>query len=568
MIKRIIISILSVIMVAATLCGCSFFTINSERNMKQVVAQVASYDISTSVRNENDETEIKVYTAKENTIYKLDLMEYIENNRESLSSSFSNDAEGMVRYVIRMMLNTRLVLNEVEALIDAGRIEWGLTQENTVKKSLYQVIDSTLISLKNDILSERNEETIVSGNESEVNTDTTFPVPEQDDDDDETIQDTEEWEPSISRYPGLNGDGDKRSLEREAMRRFIALLKNRVADDFRVTAEDKAKFEQDDENIDNIIDTKGIEYVYPMIGSTHYMYYISGKSIEQSQKIRELQTYLSNNVTVSDAEVRSAYTNTLNEQRSLYQTNVSAFNTAMSNNTTVLYYPNDNYFYVKHILLPFSDEQTAQLTEYKARSNVSKAEIEAYRNQLVNSIVAYPHVDGENDLSRPMSVDEVLASVRAAMMPLKANTQLADTKFDELIYLYNTDTGAFNNNKGYAVKYKLDEGESETYMQEFADAARYMRENLAVGEVHYEKVVTDYGVHIMYFASTTKVGDVGLYEYTTPGKVQTYYDVLREPIFTARQNAAYNTWQGNVFTVNYNKYTTIYEKRFSDLWGA
>lgn len=567
MFKRIIISILSVIMAATMLCGCSFFTVNSERNMKQVVAQVASYDISTSVRNEKDETEIKVYTTEANTIYKLDLMEYIENNRESLSSSFANDPEGMVRYVMRMMLNTRLVLNEVEALIDAGKIEWGMTQENTVKKSIYQVIDSTLVSLKNDILSERNEESIVTEGDSEVNTDTTFPVPDKDDDD-EAIQDTEVWEPSLSRYPGLSGDRDKRSLEREAMRRFIALLKNRVKDDFRVTAEDKAKFKQDDDAIDEIINTKGIEYVYPMIGSTHYMYYISGNNIVQSQKIRELQTYLSENVSVSDSEVRSAYTSMLNEQRSLYQTNVSAFNTAMSNGTTVLYYPNDNYFYVKHILLPFSDEQTAQLKAYKARIDVSKDEIEAYRNQLVNSIVAYPHVDGENDLSRPMSVDAVLADVRAVMLPLQANTRLADTKFDELIYLYNTDDGAFNNNKGYAVKYKLDDGESETYMQEFADAARYMRENLAVGEVYYEKVVTDYGVHIMYFASTTKVGDVGLYEYTTPGRVQTYYDALREPIFTARQNAAYNTWQGNVFTVNYNKYTTIYEKRFSDIWGA
>lgn len=567
MFKRIIISILSVIMAATMLCGCSFFTVNSERNMKQVVAQVASYDISTSVRNEKDETEIKVYTTEANTIYKLDLLEYIENNRESLSSSFANDPEGMVRYVMRMMLNTRLVLNEVEALIDAGKIEWGMTQENTVKRSIYQVIDSTLISLKNDILSERNEESIVTEGDSEVNTDTTFPVPEQDDDD-ETIQDTEVWEPSLSRYPGLNGDRDKRSLDREAMRRFIALLKNRVADDFRVTAEDKAKFKQDDEKIDDIINTKGIEYVYPIIGSTHYMYYISGNNIVQSQKIRELQTYLSENVSVSDSEVRSTYTSMLNEQRSLYQTNVSAFNTAMSNDTTVLYYPNDNYFYVKHILLPFSDEQTAQLNAYKARIDVSKDEIEAYRNQLVNSIVAYPHVDGENDLSRPMSVDAVLAEVRAAMLPLQANTRLADTKFDELIYQYNTDDGAFGNNKGYAVKYKLDDGEAETYMQEFADAARYMRENLAVGEVYYEKVVTDYGVHIMYFASTTKVGDVGLFDYTTPGRVQTYYDALREPIFTARQNAAYNTWQGNVFTVNYNKYTTIYEKRFSDIWGA
>ena len=31
-----------------------------------------------------------------------------------------------------------------------------------------------------------------------------------------------------------------------------------------------------------------------------------------------------------------------------------------------------------------------------------------------------------------------------------------------------------------------------------------MRKNLKVGDVYYEKVITDYGVHIMYFADTTK----------------------------------------------------------------
>ena len=64
---------------------------------------------------------------------------------------------------------------------------------------------------------------------------------------------------------------------------------------------------------------------------------------------------------------------------------------------------------------------------------------------------------------------------------------------------------------------------------EFADAARDLRKTQAVGQVYqktvggkaqYQKVVTDYGVHIMYFASVTEAGEVSLYSYTrrTPNR--------------------------------------------------
>lgn len=595
MFKRIVIGILAVVLAAFTLCGCSFFTHDNERDMQQVVATVESYTIENTVADEDGEhvRTVKYVTAAQN-IYKRDLVEYVNNNASNLSSSYGSDYEGMYRYAASMLVNMVLVENEVNALIapDCGKIEWGVKQENLIRQSIYSVIDNTLTSLKNNILSERDQESIVTDGDSDINTDTTYPVKSEtvDDDDDEGAFPEKVWEPSKSKYPGLSGDLDTQSLEREAMRRFIALIKSRIEDDFRITSEQRAKFDKEIAAIDNLIETKGIAYVYPVIGNYYYgigeysaddsnvfgyiMYYISGKSIERSQKISSLQEYLSNMVTVNNSEVVSSFTTTLNEQRKQYTTDVSAYDSAMSGgSTTVLYHPNNNYFYVKHILLPFSDEQTDALKAYKASSAITslhedeqKERINEYRERLADSIVAYPHVNGENDLSRPMSVDQVLDHIYSVMRPLEANTQNADLAFDDLIYLYNTDPGAFGNNKGYVVKYKLGEGESETYMQEFADAARHMRDNLEVGQVYYEKVITDYGVHIMYLASVTEVGAVSLYDYTTPGKVQTYYDILEEPINTARTNAAYTTWENNVLSYNYNKHSSLIVDAFSDLW--
>lgn len=588
MFKRIVIGILTVVLAAFTLCGCSFFTHDDERDMQQVIATVESYKIENSIVSKDDElTHIVEYVTPAQTIYKRDLIEYVNNNASNLSSSFGTDYEKLYKYAASMLINMILVENEVNALIapECGKIEWGVKQQNAIKQGIYSVIDNTLTSLKNNILSERDQEQIVTDGDENISTDTTYPVKpaETDDDDDYGAFPEEVWEPSKSKYPGLSGDLDTQSLEREAMRRFIALIKSRIENDFRITAEQRAKFDKEIKAIDNIIDTKGIAYVYPVIGTYplsddsdfgYIMYYISGKSLERSQKITSLQEYLTNAVAVNSSEVVSSYTKTLNEQRALYEADPSAYDSAMSGgNTTVLYHLNNNYFYVKHILLPFSDEQTAALKDYKASAEITslhedeqKERVNDYRDRLAQSIVAYPHENGENDLSRPMSVDQVMDHIYSVMRPLEANTKSADLAFDDLIYLYNTDPGAFDNNKGYVVKYKLDEGESETYMQEFADAARYMRENLAVGQVYYEKVITDYGVHIMYFASTTKQGAVSLYDYTTPGELKTYYDILEEPISTARNNAAYTTWENNVLSYNYNKHSSMYVDAFSNLW--
>lgn len=581
---------------ATLLCGCSAFTHNYDRDYRQVVAHIDSYEItnSVSVYNENGEKVNSTVTKTSDPvdIYKLDLVEFVANNRDSLSQN-ATDAQNLYDNALEMLVNTELVANEVDALIEAGLVAWDktietyktddngnvvmengkpvvsssvktYTQSNAVKKRVYSVIDSTLVTLKNDILEKKDKPGISTTGDSEVSTDTTYPVkPEENDDED--IEDLEPWEPSRSSYPGLSNDPEKNSLDREAIRQFIELLKSRVKDDFRVTEEDRKKFDEDDARFDEIIKTKGYEYIYPMLGDTHYVYYISGKSIERSQKISELQSYLTENVTVDDKEVVSRYENLLNDQKNTYTADASAYKTAMTGNDTVLYHANTNFFYVKHILLPFSDSQKAQLEDYKSRINVTKDQINAFRDYLVDGIVCYPHLYGEDDKSRPMTVKEVMADIKAKMYPLQSDSDIekADLMFDDLIYLYNTDPGAFDNNKGYVVSVNEDDN---SYMEEFTAGALKMRETLKPGEVLYENVVTDYGVHIMYFASVPQVGEVGLYDYTTPGKKETYFDAVKAPITTARQNAAYSTWEGNVLKYNFKTYVTLFENRYKNLW--
>lgn len=594
MLKRISVLILTIALTACMLLGCSFFSHDNERDMQQEVAVVQAYKITNVVLDDNGVGKQYDYDTQAKTIYKRDLAEYVQNNINSLSSSFSGDAEGLYKYAVRMLISLELVTNEVDALIACNKVEWGVTEQNEIRRNIYSIIDNTLLSLQNNILSERGLEQITSIGADSSAASTTYPVkPEVTDnaDDDEVVEpETTVWTPDRVSWPGVNGDSDKRSLEREAMTRFLALIKSRVKDDFRLEKPDrmwlKNKIDAEIKAIDKLIDTQGIEAVYPKLGEYSYpmtdstsefgyiLYYLSGENLERSQKITAMQGYLTDSVTVQYDEVEKSYNTTLNDQRSQYEADIAAYDSAMSGgNTTVLYHANNNYFYVKHILLPFSDDQKEALTNFQNRPDIKnlqadekKAKVEAFRNQLVESIKCYPHLDGEDDLRYPMTVENVMSHVRSVMTPLAGNVQRANDAFNDLIYLYNTDPGAFDNDKGYVVKYQLNEGESETYMQEFADAAREMRRTLEVGQVYAKPVVTDYGVHIMYLSSVVQKGAVGLNDATSPNGSQTYYDLLEEPIKTNRENASYTNWSNNVFSYNYEKHSKTYTDNFKNLW--
>lgn len=70
-------------------------------------------------------------------------------------------------------------------------------------------------------------------------------------------------------------------------------------------------------------------------------------------------------------------------------------------------------------------------------------------------------------------------------------------KINELLFAFSTDSGSLNTFKGYAIKPIPDGGNSEEYMQEFADAGR---ELLKMGDKSYIMVATDYGYHVMFYS--------------------------------------------------------------------
>lgn len=610
--KKLLAIILSVIMCSSLFAGCALIEHNSAKDARQVVAVVDSVE---------DTTNGVAYSSGKRYIYKLDLANACNSYAASYMQNYGLTAKQAVERILDELVTRELLLIEAERMLKQGLIDWTDKEENLKRRNIYAAIDSRLTSLKGDILSDFDESSSDSPDDS-VSSNTTYPVPDAETtDDDYTDYETDErgnikyqdkkdesgntvleqakeadgapmynadgtpvmipvrvpvykkWEPSVADYPGMWGDDDRKSLEKEAVSRFVALIKDLVKDDFKVTKEDKAKFKEDDARIQDVINTKGIEYVYPMLGDTHYMEYLVGVSAKQSILLSLLQQHIVEGVTVTDDEVVDAYQKQLSYQVETYRDNQSAYQSDLSGgNTTMLYMRDDSYFYVKHILLPFSDAQTAYLTAYKNDpKNVGKDYTEMRDTQMVNETKVYPHVNGEDDKTNPKTVAAVFDEIYSAMLATTTAKE-AERLFDEFTYKYNTDPGAFGTGKSYAVKKNDDEGHSG-FMEEFYDGAMKLYDNYKVGDVLPELVVTDYGVHIMYFAQDVNV--IGykrqLGDYLTPGEYATVRDSFRDTIKSTKENNAFTAWQNERITYYQNEENNKvhkYAKRYKSLYEA
>lgn len=571
---RLIICLLLAAVLTFGVTGCALFEHNYDKDYQQVVAVVDSISETRTVEGSE-----KTFVGEEKKIYKSQLVSSLQSNGSNIMSQYGYTLEQATDYLLNVLVYNQLILNEANKLLFFGDIEWDMSDSNAVAQAVYASIDSQLRSIKNEILTEHDEPTQGDAQNSESST--TYPVPEEEEADEE--ENPDKWLPDVNSYPATTGNAAKKSLEREAVRRLVDLFEDAVDGDFIATDKEKEYFKADITKMRDFIAAGQEEKIYPMLydpdydpeagtgNGTYILEYLVGRTARDNRKMTILQEYITDGVYVSDEEVLEQYEAMLETQQNSY-TNATTYNTDMTSDTSVvLYTPNSNYFYVKHILIPFSTQQTDDLTAYKNSGLHTKAEIERYRALLANNIVSYPHVGGENDTSRPMSVNAIFNTIKSSMAQYKYDAREAERLFDSLTYEYNTDTGAFGSVKGYAVKYELADGEAETYMQEFADAAREMYDSLSVGQMYDKMVVTDYGVHIMYLASKTTAGEKkALNDYQTPARRSTFAQLIREQLTSNKEKSIFETWQQETITyyTQVEEKVTKYEKRYKDLYES
>ncbi len=557
--KKIICTILSLMLSVTILSGCNLFVHNYERDYMQVIATIQPITQS-GTREDGSQWS---YTSKKKNIYKTTLVNYLNSNgMTSINAGLS--IELTVNNLMNQIVEMELLLVEADVRLEEGSIAWTLEDIEEVKRSVYSSIDTDLFNIYNQILDERDEPLLTEPKTEE--TKTTYPLFEDDyaAEEEETEKEYytgelgqyhDEWyldtpwyiedeEKYGNTYPGYYGSIKEKSLGREAMKRLITIYKTNAKTLIGLTSAEKKQIKQDIKLIETIEDEQGVEFIYPMLGRTTLMKKLYGDGIIKEKKIEMLEELITRGITASREEVTQKYNNKLDAQMEAYDKDISAYNEAITGDdgTVVLYNPQDNFIYVKQILLPFTAEKQKELQALE--KTVTKAQYEAALAEAVEQTVVYAHVGGEDDRSNPKTVAQVYNEIVSQMAPLQARPMDAERKMNELIYKYGTDPGSFANDLGYAVKYRLDEDEDEAYMEAFAKGAREFRDNsYRVGQLLDHYVITTYGVHVMYYAGNTSAQIKQLEEYQTAGGYKTYYDLLEEEVITEKSESAFQNWQ-------------------------
>lgn len=583
MLKKILSLIVAIVMCVSVLAGCNLVTFDSERDNRKVAVTIASYDIKSS---DGEQT----YTTKEKKIYKSEFVTIYNYYGYMYQQYYGMSAQEAAERVAEELAIERIVINLAEAYLDFGYIEMGTYDKNIVNQNAYAQIDGAISTAKSEILEERGIDSSDSDDHDHDDNEgsTTYPVKEQDSDvyaslprdtlvelcfergiltrpnaGDDAAQDAIDlitvrqlktklvaydrkdipaWTPSLSKYPGLNTyDESTRSLELEAFARALKSIKESVLALYDVTDEQIAKVEEEYENFEKITNEKGLSYVYGALLDSTTLYLYAAEPYEEQQKMALLEEYITGTVEVTKSDVESIYNRTLSEQKAKFASNYY-YENAINNNEQLLYFPDSNHFFVKHILVPFSAEQSSALTAYKASvENAINDDYDEYRERLAAEIMSYEHVDGE-DYGSLKSIKDIYAEV-ASKVNAATTLREKERAFDDLIYKYNTDSGIFSKiSYGYMEVYDLNGG-TESYVAEFAAAARELYEGGKEGAVS-GMVATDYGVHILYLSKLPKAGEVvGLDDYYTNGEYDLVYATMEEKALSEKESAAFSKWR-------------------------
>jgi len=223
----------------------------------------------------------------------------------------------------------------------------------------------------------------------------------------------------------------------------------------------------------------------------------------------QAREYAVKDVTVSEEEIKADYDAKVEAAKTEAETNPNAYGQNLINGTAVYYAP-AGYRMVKHILVPFSEEDKATLTEKQkvltdaqdklaealtARDNAAEdADKDALQAAADEAQGLVSSVQADYDQTR----QEFLAKVKVKADEIYALATAEGADFDALIAEYSTDSMPA---EGYAVR------EGYTYFVDSFVAAAMALQN--PGDIS-EPVESTYGYHIIQYVSDVAEGPVDL----------------------------------------------------------
>jgi len=598
MIKKLLTILLCGVLGLSILSGCSLFVLDEDKDMAEPVAVIASKTVPIKVLQADGSLKADTFTSEEKVISKLQLANVYSQYGADYQKNYGFTVKETFESLLDQLVDRELLIIEAEKLLKTNQIRFKQSELNEIWKVVYDAIDNSIYTYEEDIAKEYEENIYIRGKGEDLQplypTLTYANPPEEDKDieydidEDGTIADEEKWQPEGSRGPIFDysiieygtdeakqeyfesEDYRAAALKTEALRRFLESIRENLKADILAKA-DLAKYNADWAVIDSYKNTKPHKYaeLYKKLQDFWFVKYIYYNDAYNSRLFTKLQEYVEEDISVSEEQVRDYYNKTLAQQKETFK-DVNAYISAIKEGTqTILYHPNPvnaEWFYVKHILIPFSDNQKAHLESLKTQGRTDSY-IKNERQRLADNITSYEHADGF-DIGNPLPISQILSDINSQMSSLSG--QDAERRFESLIFKYNTDPGIFNNVNGYGMQYTPKDLTASGYMPEFTQAAFDLYEQKVLGAT--KEAVTDYGVHVLMLSSIVEYGTRELGDYTSVFKDglhdTTYQQALEKELLTKKKSEAFTNYQNQILkqlSREWEAQITLYEKRYKSL---
>jgi len=616
MIKKLLGLLLSAVVALSVCTGCTIIETDEEARMAQPVAIIEPITIDLG----NGQTHV----TERRTVTKHELNNYFLSLAQQYLSYYS--AQELYDIAFDNLVNRQLLLIEVEKEKLVGHIakEPTQAQANDAWKEVYAQLDQ-LIYERMAVIAKDYDLEAPSAPQTGTDSEPTYALREEEAADTEEVIEAE-WYPAYKavNYTVENGEKiltDEDKLWLQATRDIIGNIIDLVdVQSFLLTDSEKEKLEADkakfkdvksilltDDRIAGldeddstavalggyfdgegayvatgpVADAADVKGIYASMMDYFCIEYAFFNNYRDSIDIENLEKYVTKDVVVTPAQVAAEYNRLLANQTASYGTAADATDTQKSNFTSaldadggelLLYRPHDvKQYYVKHILVPFTDEQIAKFSSTSTDVSVqdkTAEQLKSIRASIATQITGYAHADGYDVTDRTYTIDEIRTDIAEYMKNSAGNATLADERFTDLIFKWNTDPGIFNNAVGYGLRY----GEKSSYMQEFEDASNKLYEKYmelgtaAIGMI--EECVTDYGIHFIMLSSVLGTSTLGLdsaVDVTGKTTVREHiYDTLKT---TAETNefTAYQQTLVNAMTHKWGKSIKKYPSRYADL---
>ena len=250
------------------------------------------------------------------------------------------------------------------------------------------------------------------------------------------------------------------------------------------------------------------------------------------------EEYFMENLAIETDEVVKYYKEQFASQYALFNNNISAYHNAVKDSSSMIYYHPDQssagYMSVQHILIKFGSNITKQIDDLKAEvqqnntydenGNGDPFDDEYYLsryNMIISNVeVKYEVEENGQKVTKTDKIYDVLDDIKTYVSAGETPEERLN-RFDELIYVYNDDTGNVNSDFFYSVYnedndeegYNPDEGTNEPngFNEHFADASREFldaKNNYEIGDIYvggdYQGLVVtsysgEYAAHILIY---------------------------------------------------------------------